>query len=121
MLDAKVRDAKFLSEIAAVALTVGPDGATPDGLSIVSIAPRAFDAEQLRKTHARLLAVYPAARRKHASSRPFDLGNFYLRLTTALEDAGVTGIVGKSQGRGFPLRHARRHTQRLWVLAQQDR
>ncbi len=53
---------------------------------------RAVDAERLRKLHGRLLAEYPVERKKNLNT-PTTLARFHLRLTGALEDAGVKELL----------------------------
>jgi hypothetical protein len=54
--------------------------------------PRTADAERLKKVHGRLLVEYPVERRKNLNT-PTTLARFYLRLTAALEDAGVKELL----------------------------
>jgi hypothetical protein len=73
------------SAIVAISLVGGASRASAE-------QPRSFDAARLRDVHDRLLAEYPAERKKVSSSFG-NLGGFYRRLAAALEDAGVTELV----------------------------
>jgi hypothetical protein len=78
---------KFIRAVAnaivAISLVAGASRVTAE-------QARSFDAARLRSVHDRLLADYPAERKKVFSG---NLASFYQRLATALEDAGVTELV----------------------------
>jgi hypothetical protein len=55
-LDAHVRDARLLSNTAAIVQLAGPDGVPIRDPIIMSIAPRAFDMDRLKRVYAALRA-----------------------------------------------------------------
>ena len=63
--------------------------------------PRAFDAERLRKLHDRLLADYPVERKKFLSTST-NLAKFNVRLTDALDGAGVKELLDDAKAGLIP-------------------
>jgi hypothetical protein len=63
--------------------------------------PRAFDAVRLRSVHDHLLADYPVERKKLLNTLAPSL--FYLKLATALEDAGVRELLDDGNAKFVPV------------------
>jgi hypothetical protein len=99
---------RIISAAIFVLLVVG-SGETGSPAWATADEPRAVDAERLRKLHGRLLAEHPVERKKNLNT-PITLARFYLRLTGALEDAGVKELLDDAKAGLVP------HAARISIL-----
>jgi LVIVD repeat len=92
VLSSQLGEYKLLSEKAAAAVITGQEG-----IRIVSLKPRPFDAARLQKLHERLLADYALVRKQDSRIDAISLQAPYLWFATALEDGGVKDLIGDTK------------------------